>query len=86
MAEIKIRKLDDEVVAKIDRAAKKVKVSREEYLRRQLAYLSMADELKSINNKYENLVMTIADVIKQHSEKMEEVNETLKSLQEGLWK
>ena len=64
MADISIRGIDGAAVVKLGEMARKKHMSRESYLRQQLEMLAMFGELKEIENKYENLVKDIAEIIK----------------------
>ena len=64
MADISIRGIDGAAVVKLGEMARKKHMSRESYLRQQLEMLAMFGELKEIENKYENLVKDMAEIIK----------------------
>lgn len=59
MADVKIRGLDPVVVKKIDELAKRKNISREQYLRNLVTQTAILGELKSIDERYENLVREI---------------------------
>lgn len=74
MADIIIRNLDGAAAKKLTELAKKKKMSREEYIRRYLTTLSVINEVKEIEGKYNTLVQNLADVIKVNTETMARVN------------
>lgn len=78
MAKIEIKGLNTEDVVKLNRLAAEKGISREEYMRRLIRKHLLESDIKIIENRYENLVKTVAEVIKDNSEKMEELIEVLK--------
>lgn len=73
MANISVRGLDDAAAKKLSSMAHKKHMSREAYLREQLETLAIAGEIKALENKYENLVRDIADVIMENTNVLEQV-------------
>jgi hypothetical protein len=73
MAEIKVRGLGAEVVAKIDELAEKRKISREEYLRRHLTHLAAIGEVKEVEEKYATLINNLAEVLQMNTDAMERI-------------
>lgn len=71
MSDIKIRNVDSSIVSKLDELAKKKKLSREEYLRRQLLQMTTLPEINQIEEKYRNLVDSLMEQLKKNSEIME---------------
>lgn len=63
MAEIKIRKVPDEVVARLDRKAKENGMSREELLREMLLVYSLDDEIKKVNERDEIMMNRLLRII-----------------------
>lgn len=51
MREIKIRNISEEVIARLDRKAKEMGISREEFLREQLLMISLDDEIKKLQDR-----------------------------------
>ena len=74
--EIKVRKVDAAVGAKIDELAKKKGISREEYLRKQLTRLAISEDLEAVEDKYENLVSVLADQL-EYANEVIELNSTI---------
>lgn len=64
MGDIKIRKVSDSTILKIDELAKNKKVSREEYLRGVLEDVAAAPALSELDNKYASLVKVLSDEMK----------------------
>lgn len=72
------RGLKKEEVVKLDRLAASKQISREEYVRRIIRKHLLEAELRETENKYENLVRLVADVVQNNSEKMQELIELIK--------
>lgn len=72
-----IRGLKDEEIVKLNRLAASKGLSREEYLRQVIRTHLLQGEIQSIENRYENLVKTLLDVIEHNTEQMEELAELL---------
>ena len=70
MVEIKIRKVPDEVVLKLDRKAKEKGVSREELLREVLLLFSLDDEIKKINERNEIMINRLLKIINLNTKVM----------------
>ena len=79
MARIDVRGLDKDVVNKIDTMASKRGMSRESFVRNILSDLVIEAELKAIENKYENLVHTMMEVIQNNTEELDELAELIKN-------
>lgn len=71
MGDIKIRNLDSVVINKLDELAKKKKLSREEYLRKHLMQLVSLPPLEEMENKYQNLVLTLSEQLERYNEVLE---------------
>lgn len=67
LADIIIRNLDDDVVLRIDKLAKRKKMSREAYLRHQLNLLSYSPALKEFESNYTRLVKQVCDFIEHQN-------------------
>lgn len=78
--EIKVRDLDPVVVKKIDELAKKKSMSRNEYLKQFLSQYAIAEELLSVENKYENLVDKLSEMIEQSQDVIQINNHLLEKL------
>lgn len=79
---ISIRNIDDAAVARIDQLAKKKGVSRESYIRTYLESLSVIDEMRALDMKYQHLVKEIAEVIQNNSQHLNDVYTVLKKINE----
>ena len=77
MSNFVVRGIHKEELVKLDRLAKERKVSREEYVRRVLRQHLMSQDIKNIENKYENLVEVMLDVIQNNTEQIERMMELL---------
>lgn len=71
MSDIKIRNVDSSIVSKLDDLAKKKKLSREEYLRRQLLQIATLPEVNQVEEKYITLVNSLMEQLKKNCEIME---------------
>lgn len=63
--ELKIRGVDAAAVEKTDQIAKSQKLSRNEFLKRQIEHTALLPDLLSVENKYRYLVNEIIPVIEQ---------------------
>lgn len=70
MAEIKIRKVPNEVVIRLDRKAKEKGISREELLREMLLVYSLDDEIKKINERNEIMINGLLKIINLNTKVM----------------
>ena len=80
MSRCDIRGLTEEEIVKLDRLAKGKHLSREEYLRRIIRLHLLQPEANNIEEKYQNLVSLMTDVVQNNAERLEEVLETVKEL------
>ena len=71
--EIKIRNLDKDIVLRIDELAKKMGLSRNEYLRGQIKQLALHPEISEKGDQYKRLVKEIAVVIQQNTQVLNEL-------------
>ena len=71
MSDIKIRNVDSSIVSKLDDLAKKKKLSREEYLRRQLLQIATLPEVNQVEEKNIKLVNSLMEQLKKNCEIME---------------
>ena len=62
---ISIRDVDPVAIKKIDELAKKKGISRNEYLKNQIAQIAVMKDLNEIENRYSNLVDAVADRLEQ---------------------
>ena len=67
---IYVRNLDPAVIAKLDELAAKQKISRSEYIRRQLEQLAAFPELRKQERQSTQQFQEILDVLKQMSERL----------------
>lgn len=80
--DIKIRNVDPVVIRKMDEAARKKKISREEYLRRMINRTAALDDVKNIENKYTDLVEKVAACIRAQNDQLKEIRQALLGLDE----
>ena len=59
MKNILIKKIDDEIVKKLDELAKKKNISRNEYIVNYLIHISELDNLVCVFNRYETLLKRV---------------------------
>ena len=72
--EVKIRKIDQSVLMQLDELASKKGMSRESYLRSHIYSLVISQEIRAVEDKYENLVRLIADQAAYQNEVIERNN------------
>ena len=75
--EIKIRDLDDDVIARIDSLSREEGKSRNEFLKEKIRIIALAPELLRTENKYSILVEKICDVIQENTELLRAVSKEL---------
>lgn len=75
-----VRNLGKDELDKLDRLARRNRVSREEYVRRIIRLHLLQPEANNIEEKYQNLVSLMTDVVQNNTERLEEVLETVKEL------
>ena len=75
-----VRNLGKDELDKLDRLARRNRVSREEYVRRIIRLHLLQPEANNIEEKYQNLVSLMTDVVQNNTEGLEEVLETVKEL------
>lgn len=82
MARCDIRGMNEEEILKLDRLAAKKNISREEYLRRLVRRHLLSNEIKETENRYENLVNIVADVVQNNADRMEELTKVIRGLED----
>lgn len=80
MMEIKIRNVEPYAVQKIDELAHKQNVSRNSYLKKQLEAIALMGEIRQIEGRYESLVQSLVEIIKDNTTAYEQI---LRYLKEG---
>lgn len=71
MADLKIRNLPKDVIVKLDGMAKGKGLSRENFLRLKLEEFALSPELNAVEDKYENIVLSVMEVIQANNELLE---------------
>lgn len=71
MADLKVRNLPEDVIAKIDSIAKKQGLSREKFLRLKLEELALSPELNALEDKYEKIILSVIEVVQDNNELLE---------------
>ncbi len=61
--EVKVRKLETNTVAKLDKLAKEKGMSRDEFLRKELEDIAFKNERDAKENEYKELMKTVTDAI-----------------------
>lgn len=79
--EVKIRDVEPYAVKKIDELARKHGLSRNAYLKCQLETIAVLGEIKRTESRYETLVQSLAEVIRENTVVYEKV---LQLLEGGL--
>lgn len=78
--EIKIRNVEPYAVQKIDELARKKNMSRNSYLKKQLEAIALIGEIRQVERRYESLVQSLVEVIKDNTTAYEQI---LRYLKEG---
>ncbi|EOE7347244.1 hypothetical protein MJU95_016425 [Clostridioides difficile] len=60
---LKIRDVPEEIIIKLDEISRKQNLSREEFLRRNLKTISMADEIYEVESKYKLLMDKVLGIL-----------------------
>ena len=76
--EIKIRNVEPYAVQKIDELARKQNVSRNSYLKKQLEAIALMGEIREIEGRYEALVQSLIEIIKENTTAYEQILQYLK--------
>lgn len=79
MSDVKIRNLEPYVLSKLTEEAKKKKISREEYMRILLTQAALMPEVKSIDEKYQNLVHELMGRLKYQNDILERAIEIIEA-------
>ena len=77
MSEVKIRNLPPSVLEKLTEEARKKKISREEYIRIILTQTAMMPEVRSLDEKYQNLIHELSGRLKYQNEVLEKAIEII---------
>ena len=77
--EIRIRGVDPAAVCKIKSMAEERGMSVNAYMRSYIETLSVLDEVRSIEDKYSNLVLAISEAIAANTKALQELAEELKA-------
>ncbi len=80
---ISIRDVDPVALAKVDELAKKKGISRNEYLKKQIAKIAVIKDVEEIENKYYNLVNALADRLEQSNDIIQENSKVLEKIING---
>lgn len=81
LSDISIRNVDPVAISKIDEIWKKKGFrSREEYLRKYINNLAVLGEMKELDNRYQSMVNTFSEVIKNNTETLDRILVTLENL------
>ena len=79
MSDVKIRNLEPYVLSNLTEEAKKKKISREEYMRILLTQAALMPEVKSIDEKYQNLVHELMGRLKYQNDILERAIEIIEA-------
>ncbi|EMJ4245463.1 hypothetical protein PIU50_003352 [Clostridioides difficile] len=60
---LKIRDVQEEIIIKLDEISRKQNLSREEFLRRNLKIIAMADEIYEVESKYKLLMDKVLGIL-----------------------
>ena len=82
--DIKIRNVPNHVVARLDFYAKKKGISREQYLRNELETIAMSSEMRATEDRYENLIKSLLEIVEHNNEVLEKNNYLMEEFMEGI--
>lgn len=84
MAYVTVRNMDEVALNKITQKAKKINISREEYIRRLLLSDAMKEEVAVVERKYENLVLVVKDILLENIDAITKVENRLIDIEAQL--
>lgn len=79
---MRIRNVNAAAVARIDQLAKSSNKSRNSYLKQYIETLSVLDELKEQEEKYDTLLSTVTTALLDHSKRLDELTNLLIEIKE----
>lgn len=79
VSEVRIRNVDAGAIARIDQLAAAAGKSRNQYLKEYIENLSVINELKEMDNKYQSLVNNILTIITNNSEQIRKLRKEIES-------
>lgn len=82
--DIKIRNVPNHVVARLDFYANKKEISREQYLRNELETIAMSAEMRATEDRYENLIKKLLEIVEHNNEVLEKNNYLMEEFMEGI--
>jgi hypothetical protein len=71
-------------VARLDFYAKKKEISREQYLRNELETIAMSAEMRATEDRYENLIKKLLEIVEHNNEVLEKNNYLMEEFMEGI--
>ena len=77
MGRLDVREIDDSILVRLDEMARKRKLSRSDFVRKVLTDMALFGEIRAVEDKYENLVLLVAETVEQSREELRELKETI---------
>lgn len=84
MGSIVIRDLDESTISRIDALAKDKKMSRERFLRNVLRNISVAGDVKDVENKYTNIVEQLVEMLQTTASILERNTDIMERLEQNM--
>lgn len=78
-----LRNIDGYTMLRLNEMAKKAGMTREAFLRQTIKNIVLAEEIRSVEDKYTTLVRTLSELIEVQGEVIERNNMFLESLKES---
>ena len=78
-----LRNIDGYTMLRLNEMAKKAGMTREAFLRHTIKNIVLAEEIRSVEDKYTTLVRTLSELIEVQGEVIERNNMFLESLKES---
>lgn len=77
MGRLDVREIDDSILVRLDEMARKRNLSRSDFVRKVLTDMALFGEIRAVEDKYENLVLLVAETVEQSREELRELKETI---------
>ena len=77
MGRLDVREIDDSILVRLDEMARKRNLSRSDFVRKVLTDMALFGEIRAVEDKYENLVLLVAETVEQNREELRELKETI---------
>lgn len=84
MGDIKVRKLPDDVIHRLNYLADQKGLSREAYVRGYLETLAVIGDLKALDNKYQTMLSKVTEALKMNNTLLQKLDIKLQRIEAAL--